>query len=96
MRTGPVIDRLEAPFSEEQVAALNTYQRSGRSHPFTCAGTRMDDAHAAYKEQHGDPDWGLLVATPEGWLCPVCGYRQTWAHDFMATPTAGDYKETTA
>ena len=24
-----------------------------------------------------------LIATENGWLCPVCGYTQNWAHSFM-------------
>ncbi len=25
-----------------------------------------------------------LVATKDGWMCPVCDYKQYWAHEFMA------------
>lgn len=25
-----------------------------------------------------------LIATEEGWHCPVCSYKQKWAHGFMA------------
>lgn len=25
-----------------------------------------------------------LVATEDGWICPVCTYTQKWAHNFMA------------
>ncbi len=25
-----------------------------------------------------------LIATKDGWICPVCGYEQNWAHSFMA------------
>ncbi len=25
-----------------------------------------------------------LIATKEGWKCPVCEYKQNWAHSFMA------------
>ena len=24
-----------------------------------------------------------LIATKDGWICPVCGYTQNWAHSFM-------------
>lgn len=24
-----------------------------------------------------------LIATEEGWICPVCDYKQNWAHNFM-------------
>lgn len=25
-----------------------------------------------------------LIATENGWKCPVCDYKQNWAHSFMA------------
>ena len=25
-----------------------------------------------------------LIATEGGWICPVCDYKQNWAHNFMA------------
>ena len=73
-------------FSPEEVANLNAFQRNSRMHPFTCGGDRGDAAHVAYAREHGDPDIGLLVATTEGWVCPVCGYRQMWAHEIMKKP----------
>ena len=76
----------QAPWTPEQVEALNKWQREGPFHPFTCGGDRGDEAHRKYAEQNNDPDFGLLVATPEGWKCPVCDYKQDWAHDFMMTP----------
>jgi hypothetical protein len=71
--TGPFV----APWSDDQVDNLNRYQRAGLFHPFTCG--RRDD--------HRD-DPGVLVAERDGWHCPAagCGYRQTWAHPFMAAP----------
>jgi hypothetical protein len=24
-----------------------------------------------------------LIATENGWICPVCDYKQNWAHNFM-------------
>ena len=26
-----------------------------------------------------------LIATEGGWICPVCDYKQNWAHDFSAS-----------
>jgi hypothetical protein len=78
------VDKISAPWTMDQVDALNRYQRQGSFHPFTCGGERGDAAHKSYAQEKGDPDWGLLVATPDGWICPVCGYRQDWAHGFMA------------
>lgn len=62
-------DRIEPPWTPEQVAALNRFQQTGFMHPFTCP-----DHHG------GDRD---LTATPEGWVCLKCGYTQKWAHRFM-------------
>ena len=67
---------IRAPFTSEQVEALNRYQNSGEFHPFTCGGNRTD-------EKHLDGE-GILVATPDGWVCPYCEYKQNWTHGFMA------------
>lgn len=72
-------DRIEAPFSDEQVQQLNRYQSLGFMHPFTCAN------------EHGGAD--VLQATPEGWQCPSCAYTQSWAHAFMADRHALDAGE---
>lgn len=75
-----------ATWTQEQVDALNSFQSSGKWHPFTCdggaGGDRCDAAHKAYQAEHGG-DFGQLAATTDGWICPVCGYKQDWAHGFM-------------
>jgi len=68
---------LEAPWNDEQVMSLNTYQTGGRGHLFTCG------------EREADGQAHVLQATREGWYCPTCrskgkAYVQTWCHDFMA------------
>jgi len=68
-----------------QVKALNDWQGCVHLHPFTCGNNRMDEAHIAYQKEHGG-DFGQLVATENGWICPVCGYKQNWAHNFMMQP----------
>jgi len=50
-------------------------------HPFTCATGETK------KDLDGE---GVLVATPEGWVCPYCDYTQNWAHDFMAERPSHD------
>lgn len=62
--------KVVAPFTEEQVKALNGWQQWGQTHPFTCL------------EHSTEP----LRAKTDGWHCEVadCGYTQNWAHDFMA------------
>jgi hypothetical protein len=69
-------EKVYAPFTLEQVSRLNEWQRNGNYHPFTCgnrSGHPMDP----------EGDWGVLVATEEGWHCRHCDYKQYWAHDFM-------------
>jgi hypothetical protein len=67
------------PWSKDQVAALNRYQREGWMHPFTCGSGNRTDEH------HLDGE-GKLVATKDGWICPYCPYTQDWAFDFMFKP----------
>jgi len=79
--TPPII---EAPWTPEQVEALNAYQTSGAWHPFTCA-----NRDPATHEAHGRGDYGVLIATPAGWVCEDCNYTQNWAHRFMAETDDG-------
>lgn len=69
---------LRAPWTAEQVEALNRYQTEGWMHPFTCGNpARTNDNH---------PHGGNLVATQSGWICEDCDYTQDWAHEFMFQP----------
>jgi hypothetical protein len=68
-------DMIKAPFTPEQVKALNYFQASGVFHPFTCAN--QGDALHNYEQTN-------LVATWRGWICSYCDYTQDWAHAFMA------------
>lgn len=73
--------KVTAPFSADQVEALDKFQREGRRfHPFTC-GNRGDGNHRV-----NDIDLGGLIPTTRGWICQYCGYTQDWAHAFMANP----------
>ena len=80
------MERLRAPFTPEQVAALNAYQASNQFHPFTC-GDRSTPAHHARQAEHPNEDLGQLVAGPQGWTCPAtgCAYTQDWAWQDMVT-----------
>jgi hypothetical protein len=71
-------EKIRAPWTPEQVAALNAFQQRGGMHPFTCG-----------HEHPAHPD-AVLEATPKGWRCFVlgCEYEQDWAHAFMADPDA--------
>jgi hypothetical protein len=66
--------QITAPFTPEQVAALNRWQERGDVHPFTCGNSQCRSSH---------PN-DALVATPNGWMCRHCDYTQQWAHGFMA------------
>lgn len=76
---------IHAPWTDEQVNFLNQFQYAPNVHPFTCGGDRSDETHSTYQEKHGG-DFGQLVATVEGWICPSCNYTQDWAHAWMADP----------
>jgi len=67
----------KAPWTREQVAALNRWQCCNHIHPFTCPN-RGDGNHHVIMN-----DLGTLVATEDGWTCPYCDYTQDWAHDTM-------------
>lgn len=69
--------KITAPWTGEQVNALNAYQTSGAMHPFTCGN----------RPHEGDAE-AVLQATSDGWVCTTatCGYTQDWAHAFMADP----------
>ena len=77
------MNKIFAPFTPEQVIALNAFQASTLGHPFTCGGNRTD-------ENHLDGE-GKLAATEAGWICPYCDYRQDWAHAPMAEPAKKEY-----
>lgn len=63
---------LRAPWTQDQVDALNAYQHLGAFHPYTCL--QPHEGTARY-----------LVATTEGWVCTQCPYTQNWAHDRAVT-----------
>lgn len=76
-------ERIEAPWTPEQVVALNAFQL-GPFHPFTC-GDRNDGTHP-----YGPTgDYGVLRATPDGWVCDHCPYTQSWAWAEMLEATDG-------
>ena len=77
-------EKRTAPWTDEQVAALNLFQLETRVAPL-CGGDRTDDAHRAYQAEHGG-NLGQLVATKDGLVCPVCGYRLQWAHGSWLPP----------
>lgn len=90
------MSRITAPFSPEQVDALNQFQLGvswcSPGHPVLCphwGGSEDaldDDAPAGARITHGEQGGplGVLVATASGWQCPHCDHSQNWAYGFMA------------
>jgi len=76
----PVIPKVVAPFTPDQVASLNRYQASGRFHEFTCGNAECPRFGPGFRLQP------VLRAFEDGWHCPApgCGYTQDWAHAWMA------------
>jgi hypothetical protein len=66
-------DVIRAPWTAEQVEALNRWQASDFVHPYTCGS-----GYRTNRSIHPDGE-GRLVATEHGWVCPNCDYRQEWA-----------------
>lgn len=62
---------IKAPWPNKLVNTLNKFQASVMFHPYTC-GNRGDGNHL---------DTDVLVATTEGWTCPICDYTQNWCHE---------------
>ena len=69
------MEKILAPFTEEQVEKLKLWQESG-FHPFTCCS---HDGCDRLKQ----PNEGELIPTTEGWICPCGKWKQNWCHGFM-------------
>jgi hypothetical protein len=76
---------IQAPWTDEEVAALNRWQELGYAHPFTCSESDSHPLNGGYEDR--------LVAENDGWHCPTCGHTQNWAHDFMLRVPHFTYKE---
>lgn len=76
------LKRPRAPWTDEEVKRLNQFQASPETFALKCDCYRDDEAHQTYAEQHGGVP-GQLIAVQEGWHCPVCSYKQDWAHPIM-------------
>lgn len=61
-----------APWTPVQVARLNEFQHDDEFHAFTC---RNRDPETP---DRGEGDFGILVATTQGWVCRDCDYTQDW------------------
>jgi hypothetical protein len=68
------MELVKAPWTDEQIKALEEYQTDGRFHPYTCGSNHK----------------GLRILTPtkDGWVCKYCEYKQDWCHSFHFKATA--------
>lgn len=62
------------PFTPEQVKRIESYQRNGLFHPYTCPNR---DNHLSEMRE------GILTVTPDGLKCDCCDYTQDWVHSFV-------------
>lgn len=76
---------VRAPFTDEQVIALQKWQDAGVIHPFTCCS--HDGCERSSREDHG-----VLIPTKEGWICPCGKWKQDWCHDFMIKPVVDPFE----
>lgn len=57
--------------TKEDIDILNQHQNSGRFHPYTCCSYNGC-------ERDKQPNWGQLIATEDGWVCPCGNYKQEY------------------
>lgn len=69
-------DIIRAPWTPEQVAALESWQSNDMIHPYTCRN-RSEATH---------PDDAVLVPSKDGWSCPYCDFFQGWAINPIPLP----------
>jgi hypothetical protein len=64
------MNEITAPWTPEQVSALNRSQETGDGYPITCG------------DLHTDGRSPVLTATADGWRCPNsgCDFQQDWAY----------------
>lgn len=69
-----MMNKIEAPFTDEQVDLLNAYQRSGRFHPYTCGQCRQVL---------------IATPTGWKCPSVACDYKQNWAWEPLPTSALG-------
>lgn len=74
-------DTIVAPWTIDQVDALNAWQQTGWTPTYTCGGPCRDrDRDSGARQPRPER---ALVATLDGWICPTCDYTQSWASILM-------------
>lgn len=70
----PIISK--APFTDNEVAAINVSQKSNYNHPFTCCSP--DDVTECHRKLRTSE--GIMIATNEGLICPCGNNKQDWVY----------------
>lgn len=73
------MNKIFAPFDEQQIASIDGFQACPEFHPYTCCN------HQSMRSRTN------MLAYRAGLVCPNCGRLQKWAWDFSAD---GSWKET--
>ena len=79
-------EALHAPWTDRQVQLINDYQRWGQWAPENCRKSYEDGhkrVHQQYAKEHDLKMPGVMLATREGFVCPVCDERRTYADRHM-------------
>lgn len=70
---------VKAPFTEEQIVKINSFQENDATHEFTCCGPEnIPECTRSSGESNG-----TLVAYKENLICPCGKYTQDWVHEEM-------------
>jgi hypothetical protein len=71
------MDEIQAPFTDDQIAALTTFQRAAGAAAMRCEGI----GHQSDSATPGFQAAPILIAVREGWICPdpACRARTYWA-----------------
>lgn len=85
------MNRIKAPFTEEQVKKFNDAQENGSFHGYTCMSPENLIDHCQRIKRTMDiindsdvigGNDGTLVATKDGLVCPCGKYKQNWFFEF--------------
>lgn len=78
------MNQIKAPWTDEQVKALNDWQKRPTFHPFTCGAIEPHPVGPPGSETFRYVETNrTLIAFNDGWHCPTCSYTQDWAWDEM-------------
>lgn len=72
------LDKIGAPFTQEQIVNINKNQYNSSYHPLTCCGGSNGQQKGC--ERVNNEGEGILIAKVDGLTCPCGEYKQTWTY----------------